>query len=126
MRLEYQINLFFCADRGSAKENSDKRLFWAPEGRKVEPPRAKNLRIAISHSFLTGLVFPFVETFLRVYYCLRLKEFKLVKFCFIDLNLGRFEPWGPLSNIFKEKMCWYGNINCLDIMPKHFLFPKPE
>ena len=73
-RLEYQINLFFCADRGSAKENSDKRLFWAPEGRKVEPPRAKNLQIAISSSFLAPLLFPFMETFYRVYYCLTLLE----------------------------------------------------
>ena len=42
----------FCADRGSAKENSDKRLFWAPEGHEVEPKRAKSLQIAISRSFL--------------------------------------------------------------------------
>ena len=33
---------FFWADRGSANENSDKRLFWPPEGREVEPPSAKN------------------------------------------------------------------------------------
>ena len=57
----------FCADRGSANENSDKRLFWPLEGRKVEPPRATNLRIAMSRSFLAGLLFPFVETFFRVY-----------------------------------------------------------
>ena len=57
----------FCADRGSANENSDKRLFWPLEARKVEPPRATNLRIAMSRSFLAGLLFPFVETFFRVY-----------------------------------------------------------
>ena len=42
----------FCADREYAIENSDKRIFWPPEGRKVEPPRAKNLQMAISRSFL--------------------------------------------------------------------------
>ena len=43
---------FFCADREYAIEKSDKRIFWPPEGRKVEPPRAKNLQMAISRSFL--------------------------------------------------------------------------
>ena len=43
---------FFCADREYAIEKSDKRIFWPPEGRKVEPPRAKNLQMAISQSFL--------------------------------------------------------------------------
>ena len=32
---------FFRADQGSAIENCDKRLFWPPEGRKVEPPTPK-------------------------------------------------------------------------------------
>ena len=67
----------FCADRGSAKENSDKRLFWAPEGCEVETKRAKNLQIAISRSFLARLLFPFMETFYRIYYCLRVKKFKI-------------------------------------------------
>ena len=57
----------FWADREYANENSEKRIFWPPEGREVEPPRAKYLRIAISSSFLVGLLFPFVETFFRVY-----------------------------------------------------------
>ena len=30
----------FCSDQESAKENSDKRSFWPPGGRKVEPPQA--------------------------------------------------------------------------------------
>ena len=30
---------FFFADRGSANENSDKRLFWPPEGHKVSLQR---------------------------------------------------------------------------------------
>ena len=33
----------FCADQEDAVENSDKRIFWPPEGREVEPPQAKNL-----------------------------------------------------------------------------------
>ena len=39
-------------------------------------------------------------------------------------NLPCFEPWGPSWKIFKEKIIWYENIKCLDIMSKHFLFPK--
>ena len=31
----------FCADRESTIENCDKRIFWPPEGRKVEPPTPK-------------------------------------------------------------------------------------
>ena len=64
----------FCADQESAIKNCDKRIFWPPEGREVEPPRAKNLQIAISSSFLAPLLFPFMETFYRVYYCLTLLE----------------------------------------------------
>ena len=42
----------FRADQEYAIENSDKRIFWPPEGREVELPRAKNLQMAISRSFL--------------------------------------------------------------------------
>ena len=56
----------FCADRESAIENFDKRIFWPPEGRKVEPPRAKNIQMAISRLFLPRLIFTFVRTFVRV------------------------------------------------------------
>ena len=50
MRLVYQI---FYADRGSAIKNCDKRLFWPPEGRKVEPPTPKNLQMTmISKKFV--------------------------------------------------------------------------
>ena len=40
----------FRADRESAIENCDKRIFWPPEGRKVEPPTPKNLQTAITRS----------------------------------------------------------------------------
>ena len=80
----------FCADRGSANENSDKRLFWPPEGCEVEQTRAKNLPIAISLFFLAGLVFPFVEIFVRVYYCLKLKEFKISEILLLRLEFSVF------------------------------------
>ena len=55
---------FFCADREYAIENSEKRIFWPPEGRKVEPPRAKNLQMAIFRLFgLNGLKFLLHEAY---------------------------------------------------------------
>ena len=47
----------FCADREYAIENSDKRIFWPPEGREVEPPRAKN---GVSSAFFGSNEFKFV------------------------------------------------------------------
>ena len=41
LRLAHQIDHFFCADRESTIENCNKRLFWPPEGRKVEAPTSK-------------------------------------------------------------------------------------
>ena len=80
----------FCADRGSANENSDKRFFWPPEGHEVDQPRAKNLPIAISRSFLVGLLFPFVEIFVKIYYCLKLKEFKMSEILLLRLEFSVF------------------------------------
>ena len=42
----------FCTDRVYAIENSEKRIFWPPEGREVELRRTKNLQMAISQPFL--------------------------------------------------------------------------
>ena len=86
----------FCADRGSAKDNSDKRLFWAPEGHEVEPKRAKNLQIAISRSFLARLLFPFMETFYRVYHCLRLKKLKIGETLVLRLEFTVFWASGAV------------------------------
>ena len=49
-----------------------------------------------------------------------LRNLKLVKFCFLDLNLACFEPRGSSWKTFKEKNLWYENIKCLDIVPKNF------
>ena len=86
LRFVCQIDRFFSLVEDSQTKIPTNTYF----GRKVEPPRAKNLRIAISHSFLTGLVFPFVETFLRVYYCLRLKEFKISEILLHRLEFRAF------------------------------------
>ena len=56
----------FCADRESAIENCDKRIFWPPEGRKVEPPTPKNLQTAITRSIFAQIIFPFAGTFFGV------------------------------------------------------------
>ena len=52
--LDFEVSIsnrpVFCADRESAIENCDKRIFWPPEGRKVEPPTPKNLQTAITRS----------------------------------------------------------------------------
>ena len=49
-----------------------------------------------------------------------------MKLCFLDLNLPCFQSWGPSWKIFKEKMLSSENIKCLNMMPKHFLFPWPK
>ena len=45
----------FCADQEYAIENSDKRIFWPPEGREVGPLRPKNLQMAIFQIFLAQM-----------------------------------------------------------------------
>ena len=80
----------FRPDRESAIENCNKRIFWPPEGCKVEPPRAKNLQMAISRSFLAGLIFLFLGTFTKVYYCLRLKKFKIHEILLLRLEFTVF------------------------------------
>ena len=91
---------FFCADWWSANENSDKRFFWPPEGRKVEPPRAKNIQMVISRLFLARLIFPFVRTFIRVYWCLRLNKIKIREILLLRLEFTVFWASGAVMKSF--------------------------
>ena len=85
----------FCADQESAIENCDKRIFWPPEGRKVEPPTPKNLRTAITRSIFGQIIFSFALTLIRVLWCLMQKETKIRKNLFLRLEFTVFS--GPMA-----------------------------
>ena len=91
---------FFCADWESANENSNKRFFWPPEGRKVEPPRAKNIQMAISRLFLPRLIFTFVRTFVRVDWCLRPNKIKIREILLLRLEFTMFWASGAVMKNF--------------------------
>merc|ERR1711994_1051795 len=67
----------FRADREYAIENSDKRIFWPPEGRKVGLPRPKNLQMAISRPFLPEMSSTFFWDLIGYIPCLMQKEIEI-------------------------------------------------
>ena len=90
MRLVHQINRFFCADREYAIENSDKRIFWPPEGREVEPSRAKNLQTAIFRPFLAQMTSKFLWGLLGPILCLMQKKIEIREILLLRLEFTMF------------------------------------
>ena len=87
---------FFCADREYAIEKSDKRIFWPPEGRKVEPPRAKNLQMAISRSFLAEMGSNFLWGFWSPNICLEQISIEIRETLFLRLEFTVFSILGAV------------------------------
>ena len=85
----------FRADREYANENCDKRIFWPPEGREVEPPTPKNLQTAITRSIFAQIIFPFAQTFIRLLKCLMQKEIEIRENLFLRLEFTVFS--GPMA-----------------------------
>merc|ERR1711994_402086 len=88
---------FFCADREYAIENCDKRIFWPPEGPKVELPRAKTLQMAISRPFLPQMSSTFFWGLLRPILCLMQKKIEICENLLLRLEFTVFSlPGAPL------------------------------
>ena len=85
----------FCADRESAIENCDKRIFWPPEGREVEPPTPKNLQTAITRLIFAQIIFLLHGPLLGSIGASYKRKRKSVKICFLDLNLPCFRVRWP-------------------------------
>ena len=90
----------FCADREYAIENSDKRIFWPPEGREVELPRAKNLQMAISRPFLPEMSSTFFWGLLGPIPCLMQKEIEICENLLLRLEFTVFSLPGAVVKNF--------------------------
>ena len=115
----------FCADRESTIENCDKRIFWPPEGRKVEPPTPKIFKWPYLGQIWLKWFFLLQGLFLGSNSASCKRNWKFLKICFFDLNLPCFQVRWPSWKIFQQKNFSCENKKCLHIINKHFLFPWP-
>ena len=115
----------FCADQESAIENCDKRIFWPPEGRKVEPSTPKIFKWPYLDQIWLKWFFLLQEPFLGSNSASCKMNWKCLKICSFDLNLPCFQVRWPSLKIFQQKNFSCGNQKCFYIINKHFLFPWP-
>ena len=80
----------FCADQKYAIENSDKRIFWPPEGREVGPLRPKNLQMAISRPFLPQMSSTFFWDLIGHIPCLMQKKIEIREILLLRLEFTVF------------------------------------
>ena len=119
--------LFFCANQGSGNENPTNAYFGHQRAAKLNQRELKTFKWPFLGHFWLKWAQIFCGAFgVQTYASSKKKRLRSVKLCFLDLNLSCFQSWGPSWKIFKEKNLSSENIKCLNMMPKHFLFPWPK
>ena len=95
--------------------------------------------MAISRLFLARLIFPFVRTFIRIYWCLRLNKIKILEILLLRLEFtvfwasgahrdsrrdARRDGWnhGTLSNFKPPKFLKKKQLDCSIKYYHHFFF----
>ena len=126
LRLVYQIDRFFALIEDPQTKIPTNDYFGHQRAAKLSNRELKIFQLPYLVHFWLDCFFLLWRSLLGSIIASNLRNLKLVKFCFLDLNLACFEPRGPSWKTFKEKNLWYENIKCLDIIPKNFLFQQPE
>ena len=76
--------------REYAIKNSEKSIFWPPEGREVELSRAKNLQLAISQPFFAQIGSKFLWGLLGPILCLMQKKIEIREILLLRLEFTMF------------------------------------
>ena len=100
LRLVYQIDRFFALIEDPQTKIPTNDYFGHQRAAKLSHRELKIFQLPYLVHFWLDLFFPFVEIFVRVYYCLEFKEFKISEILLLRLEFTVFSDSGAVVKNF--------------------------